>query len=390
MGRHAFILVEGSGARSVWLCAALLAACEGRGDRAEAALAHPAEPLVGLSEAQTARFQRGREEFLEVDTAIEGLGPLFNAASCSHCHSLGGVGGGGLARVTRSVCVDAQGVVQEPAGGTLIPLFSTRPELSVAAPPADCDAHTVQRRSTPLFGAGLIEAIADESLEQLAAEQAPEIRGRVAWIEDIGTGEQRAGRFGWKAQHATLRSFAGDAYRNELGITNELFPDELAPGGDAALLAAMDPVEDPEAQVGAIDALADFMRFLPPPAAGEGSALGAELFQGSGCADCHVPVLNARETVEFAAQSVPLYSDLLLHDVGTGDWIAQGAASGTELRTAPLWGLRFAPTYLHDGRASTVSEAILAHAGQAAPSRRAFTELSSSEQAELVSFLEAL
>ncbi|MEY2932946.1 MAG: hypothetical protein RL033_3695 [Pseudomonadota bacterium] len=390
MGRYVIPVAGQVRARLPFLWLLFGAACQGRSAEVGVPVASPVEPLAGLTEAQTARFQRGREEFLEVDTAIEGLGPLFNAASCSHCHALGGVGGGGVARVTRSVCVDAEGVVSEPSGGTLIPLFSTRPELSAAAPPRDCDTHTVQRRSTPLFGAGLMEAIADEELEWVASQQAVAIRGRVAWIEDAGTGELRAGRFGWKAQQATLRTFAGDAYRNELGITNELFPDELAPGGDLALLAAMDPIEDPEADVGAIDALADFMRFLPPLSVGDSSVLGAELFDSIGCAGCHVPVLHAAETADIVAQGVPLYSDLLLHDVGTGDLIVQGAADGRELRTAPLWGLRFAPHLLHDGRASTVSEAILAHAGQATASRQAFVELLSSEQAELLSFLSAL
>jgi CxxC motif-containing protein (DUF1111 family) len=372
------------------LALALLAACQGRGEEANAPMGGSLEPLAGLNEAQTARFQRGREEFLEVDTPIEGLGPLFNAASCSHCHSLGGVGGGGLARVARSVCVDGAGVATESSSGSLIPLFSTRPDLAAAAPPRDCDTHTVQRRSTPLFGAGLLEAVADATLEQLAEQQAPELRGRVAWIEDVSSGELRAGRFGWKAQHASLRAFSGDAYRNELGITNELFPDEVAPGGDAELLAAMDPTEDPEAEVGAIDALADFMRFLPPVPAAEEASGGSELFESVGCAACHVPALSSTPTGDIPAQSVPLYSDLLLHDVGTGDLIAQGAATGGEFRTAPLWGLRFAPNFLHDGRASTLGEAISAHAGQAGASRQRFVQLSASEQRELLAFLKDL
>jgi CxxC motif-containing protein (DUF1111 family) len=346
--------------------------------------------VEGLSEAQTARFQRGEAEFLEVDTPIEGLGPLFNGASCSHCHSLGGVGGGGVARVSRVVCLGSDGDSMSPRGGSVIHLFSTRPDLGAASPPRDCEAHIAQRRSTPLFGVGLIEAIADDELERIAEAQAAEIRGRVAWIDDVDGGERRAGRFGWKAQHATLRAFAGDAYLNELGITNELFPQEIAPDGDAALLALMDPTLDPEADVGAIDALADFMRFLAPVAAPSPTSEGSELFERIGCSGCHVPWLATSATAELPAQQARLFSDLLLHDIATGDLVAQGAADGDEFRTAPLWGLRFAPNYLHDGSASTLAEAIVAHGGQAARSRQAFTELSASEQSQLTAFLKSL
>ncbi len=226
---------------------------------------------------------------------------------------------------------------------TLLHLFSTRPDLAAAGIPAHCDAVAAQRRTTSLFGAGLIEAIADDEIESLSERQPRDVAGRVAHVRDLVSGKRRVGRFGWKSQHATLESFAGDAYRNEMGITNELFPKEVAPNGDTTLLQAMDPTPDPEAQVGSLGRLADFMRLLAAPEPGPEDEEGAALFSQIGCETCHQtayrtisdePALNARE--------VRLYSDLLLHDVGTGDGIAQGDAGENELRTPPLWGVRHA------------------------------------------------
>ncbi|MGC4094284.1 MAG: di-heme oxidoredictase family protein [Polyangiaceae bacterium] len=359
------------------------------GDEAPVA-ASIAHPLSGLDVRQMARFQRGTQEFLEVETAAEGLGPLFNGASCSQCHSAGGLGGGGVLRVMRAVCQEADGSTSEPKGGSLIHLFSTRPDIASAEPPNYCTPLISQRRSTPLFGAGLLEAIADDTLQALADSQPAYLRGRVAWIDEPSSKQRRAGRFGWKAQHATLRAFAADAYRNELGITNELFPDEAAPHGDKTLLAAMDAVPDPEARVGAIDALSDFMRFLAPIAPSTTSVDGAKSFAAIGCATCHVPTLRAEKTPEFPEQQAQVYSDLLLHDIGTGDGVEQGAAKGDEFRTAPLWGLRHAPVFLHDGRANSVELAILAHDKQASVARAAFESLSETEQKALVEFLHTL
>src|SRR6185295_3212540 len=169
----------------------------------------------------------------------------------------------------------------------------------------------------------LIEAIPDDAIAAAAAEQASSEgpHGAVAWVTDVASGMRRVGRFGWKAQHATLDAFAADAYRNEMGITNELFPMENAPNGDAAALAAMDWVPDPEARVGVVGELADFMRFLAPaaPRAGETAdhAAGAVVFAAIGCAVCHRPSYTtaADAGAGRAGVTVALYSDLLLHDV---------------------------------------------------------------------------
>jgi len=352
-----------------------------------AAVAHS---LSGLDLRQISRFQRGTQEFQEVESVAEGLGPLFNGASCSQCHATGGLGGGGVLRVMRSVCVASDGSTSEPAGGSLIHLFSTRPDIATARPPEYCSAWNSQRKSTPLFGAGLLEAVSDETLQALSEQQPAEVRGRVAWIVDPDSQQRRAGRLGWKAQHASLRAFAADAYRNELGVTNELFPDETAPGGNTSLLALMDSVPDPEARVGAIDSLRDFMRFLAPIEPASEARSGASTFASIGCASCHVPVLRTQATSDLPAQNAALYSDLLLHDVGTGDGVAQGAATGAEFRSAPLWGLRNAPVYLHDGRANNIEEAILAHDNQALAAKSAFESLEAPERQGLLEFLHSL
>ena len=197
-----------------------------------------------------------------------------------------------------------------------------------------------RRTSVPLFGAGLIEAIPDETL--LALEDPFDrdrdgISGRAAVVTDMATGQRRVGRFGWKAQIATLLTFSGDAYTNEMGITNDVFPEEPYGGISEAQLRECDLVRDPEDLVDprtgkrAIDNFEAFMKFLAPPARGtitEEVRTGEQVFTAVGCASCHMPALTtgANASAALNRKTAALYSDLLLHDVGTGDGIAQGAA----------------------------------------------------------------
>jgi CxxC motif-containing protein (DUF1111 family) len=259
------------------------------------------------------------------------------------------------------------------------------------------------RQSTPLFGLGLIEAIPDDVIVQNALAPKPfGIRGRVSRVQDVATGRVRVGRFGWKAQQATLLSFAADAYLNEMGITSRFFPNENAPNGNAALLAQFDAVADPEDQVdpvtgkGDIDAVADFMRFLaPPPSQAQSVAAqaGQALFAQVGCASCHRPVMftGPNRVGALDSQRVALYSDLLLHDMGDlGDGIVQGSAGPREFRTPPLWGVRATGPYLHDGRAGTLDEAIRAHAGEAAEVRDRYRALTPMLRDQLLRFLNGI
>ena len=195
----------------------------------------------------------------------------------------------------------------------------------------------------------------------------------------------------------TLFQFSGDAYLNEMGITNPQFPNENCPQGDCAALA-FNPakgISDPDGE--GVEAFNNFMTMLAPPPRGPISVdvvVGGVIFASLGCANCHVPALRTgpHEVQALANQTFFPFSDFLLHDMGSlGDGIEQqGRATGREMRTAPLWGLREIETFLHDGRATTVEQAILAHEGQDAAARDRFQALNSDSKAKLLKFLNSL
>jgi CxxC motif-containing protein (DUF1111 family) len=260
-----------------------------------------------------------------------------------------------------------------------------------------------QRQTTPLFGLGLIEAIADGTIVDNALAHKPDgVTGRVAMVQDVAIGQTRVGRFGWKAQVATILTFAGDAYLNEVGITNRLFRDENAPNGNLCLLDKYDNVGDPEDTTepdtgkADIDLFAHFMRFLaPPPQLPFSSAAksGEGLFAQIGCAACHQPsMMTAPSTIAaLDRKDVRLYSDLMLHDmVSLGDGIAQDPAETREMRTAPLWGLRVRTKLLHDGRAPTIDRAIRFHDGEGAVACDRYVQMSPPLQNQLIEFLKSI
>jgi len=357
------------------------------------------DPLPGLSPSQLAAFDDGLGDFQEVDTPATGLGPVFNNVSCVACHSAPAPGGGSTIVETRfGRLVGGHFDPLTALGGSLLQDKAIEPSAQEVIPP---EANIVAKRiTTPLFGAGLIEAIPDAAILLNAIIRRPDgISGRASIITDVASGRLRVGRFGWKAQQATLLAFSGDAYLNEIGITSRLFPQENAPNGNAALLAQYDTVPDPEDVVDPatgrsdIDAFADFMRLLAPPPTlpltGAAKA-GNSLFTQIGCSNCHVPGMitgpNAISVLD--RKLVALYSDLLLHDMGTlGDGIGQAAAAPQEMRTAPLWGLRVRSAYLHDGRAATVDAAILLHDGEALVTRNRYASLSATQKQQLLQFL---
>jgi CxxC motif-containing protein (DUF1111 family) len=227
------------------------------------------------------------------------------------------------------------------------------------------------------------------------------VSGRAATVIDQGTGERRIGRFGWKSQHATLLAFGADAYRNEMGITNDLFPAEVAVGVHASRMRSCDPIPDPEdirdprTNRRGIDNFASFMRFLAPVSRGPSDAAaetGEAVFKEAGCATCHVPTLTtgANANPLLHRRPVPLFSDLLLHDVGTGDGIRQGDAGPEEMRTPALWGLRFRRPLLHDGSAATYDEAIRRHGREGEISRGRYERLSDEQRNAMLRFLASL
>ncbi|MBP6529390.1 MAG: hypothetical protein KA260_04665 [Burkholderiales bacterium] len=363
----------------------------------------PGEPLPGLTAAQLQAFFDGLDEFTTEETPEGGLGPIFNQKSCVACHSSAAPGGASAVSVTRYGRRLPDGGFDPLSflGGSLLHTFATRPELQEVIPR---QANVIAKRiTTPVFGLGLIEAIPDAALLDAAAKpKADGVRGRAAMITDVETGQQRVGRLGWKAQHASVLAFAADAYANEMGVSNRLFPIQNAPNNRRDLLAQfnistdVEDVVDPATGLADVDRTVNFMRFLAPlprrtPDAS--ATAGQTVFEQTGCITCHTATLrtglNAIPALD--RKPVPLYSDLLLHDMGSlGDGIAQGAASPREMKTAPLWGLASRPFYLHDGRAPTVTMAIQAHDGEARASRDRFARLPAAQRQQLLDFLRTL
>jgi CxxC motif-containing protein (DUF1111 family) len=345
----------------------------------------------------------GREDFTEVETAEEGLGPAFNGASCAVCHSVPAIGGITAMTEIRGGYRDEDGKFTALYGGTLYHLFSIPDHRCQVNIPVE--ANVIARRAPiPLFGAGLVEAIPDETI---AAQEDPDdrdgdgISGRAARIFDVATLRTRVGRFGWKSQQATLLAFSGDAYRNEMGITNDLFRDEVALGVDPEQLKLCSPrrgiedARDRSTGLRGIDQFTNFMKFLAPVERGpvdETVRQGEQLFRSVGCAACHTPVMTTGPSSNplFDRKPVPLFSDLLLHDVATGDGIEQEAATGEEIRTPALWGLRVRRPLLHDGSAATPEAAILRHGKEAAPTMERYQALTALERTHLLAFLASL
>ena len=362
-------------------------------------------PLAGITPSEFTEFRLGLDDFTEVETAEEGLGPAFNGTSCAVCHSVPAIGGGGVILEVRAGYSDGRGEASalNEAGDTLIHMLSTPSHGCQALIPDDVNV-IARRAPIPLFGAGLVEAIPDEAL--LALEDPDDrnrdgVSGRAAIVVDVATGERRVGRFGWKAQHATLLAFGADAYRNEMGITNDLFPNESAFGVSSAQMRLCDPIPDPEdrrdpaTRRRGIDNFESFMRFLAPigRARSDGASLAGErTFAAIGCTNCHVPSLTTGPNANplFHRRSVPLFSNLMLHDIGTGDGIQQAGAAPSEIRTPALWGLRFRRPLLHDGSAATIAEAVTRHRGEADTARRGYERLTSEEREQLLAFLRSL
>lgn len=366
------------------------------------------DPLPGLSAADMLRFLEGKEQFLRVRQAPDGLGPIMNKDSCGGCHSIPAAGGAGSIFVTRFGRLVGKGEFDPMAefGGSLLQALAVTEGCSEQVP---AEAFSVHRITTPMFGAGLIEAIDDATL--LALEDPDDvdgdgISGRAHVVFDPYEQQMRVGRFGWKAQVATLATFSADAGLNEMGITSVLFPEENDPNGILPPgLARCDLVADPEDEpdengVSDFERIGDFQRFLAPPRRLPMlNSRGLALFRQIGCDDCHRPVMitGNHEVPALSRKPAFLYSDLLLHDMGTlGDEIVQGDAGGTEMRTPPLWGVRTRPALLHDGRFNDanpsirIRQAIEAHEGEGAASRDTWLALPLIDKALVLRFLNSI
>lgn len=335
---------------------------------------------------------RGEVLFATRFTPGQGLGPLFNDTSCIGCHAIpvtGGMGPEGLGIATRVGRLTPAGF--DPMIGRGGPVARAR---SVTEKSLPCDFApgipegvnvTSVRNAPDLRGTGLIDEIPDEQIAAGAVPRGDGVHGRAHWVR-AADGHERIGRFGWKADTATLRQFVADAFRNELGITNPLAPMDILPVGQPGRRRCPGEGLSLEDDGSMVDAVTAFVASLPPPAVRATSPQGSALFEAIGCAACHTPSLS------FGDRRAWLYSDLLLHDLGPDldDKVGQGQAGGPEWRTTPLWGLGMRPRLLHDGRARTIAEAIVAHGGEAATARQRFLLLSPEERETLLTFLAGL
>jgi CxxC motif-containing protein (DUF1111 family) len=351
-------------------------------------------------------FNDNRFIFEEVEDADDGLGPTYNAQSCRECHQNIVTGGASQVTVQRAGHLQ-NGEFFDSQGGSLIHSRATHPDAMEILTSAD--TITTFRISPTTLGDGFIEAIANDTLIRIRDSQPLVLRGTAVVVPVLeANGRARIGRFGWKSQHASLESFAADAYLNEMGITTPLLPVEnTAAGRD---VSKFDFVPDPENDGEDVMAFANFMRATMAPPRGAmtaEAAAGSQIFARTGCATCHVTsittapagtAINGGALIVRPAlgnKIIHPYSDFLLHDIGTGDGIPiqptpEYAGTANKIRTAPLWGLRTRNRLMHDGLTFTRADAILRHGGQAAEVRRDYQALSATAKAALIAFLNIL
>jgi len=356
------------------------------------------------------QFDVDKAAFEERELIADGLGPVYNAQSCAECHQNPVTGAISQVSEIRAGHFNGIEFIEHP-GGSLI--HSRAIDATLQERVFEGNEIRALRTSLNTLGDGFVEAIADETLIAIAQKQPSESRGRIAGeviqvpvLEAAGV--LRVGRFGWKNQHASLVSFSGDAYLNEMGITSPLFPTENTANG--ASVAAYDSVPDPEDHGDGIEKFATFIRATKVPpcdeilAATAEAASGSSLFNQIGCAVCHTTTIvtaPAGTLINGGMFTIPAalgdkiihpFSDFLLHNVGTGDGIVQngGPSTRNKLRTPPLWGVRTRNQLMHDGGSLTLSDAILRHDGEARAVINSYRRLIGTQQAHLLTFLKSL
>jgi CxxC motif-containing protein (DUF1111 family) len=387
-------------------------------------------------------------KFEEVEAVSDGLGPLYNAQSCRECHQNPTTGGSSQVSELRVGHNNAQGVFQNPdisinhgaeviKGRSLINDRAICP--SGAFPSTEIQEHVPDsekirtfRVSLNVLGDGFIEALADQTLLDIAKDQCKKDHGKICgqalFVPVVeAPGKTAVGRFGWKDQQASLLSFSADAYLNEMGITSRLQPDEVT--NLCNTVSEPNDKTDPDG-LSDIDHFARFMRASEAPARDATLSQtpeakhGETLFDKVGCATCHVATLAtaaAGTPINGGSFAVPPalgektfhpYGDFLLHNVGTGDGIVQSATehygkryaerawekfslhefgnTANKIRTAPLWGVRLHSRLMHDGASVTFTDAIRRHRGEASQVTDAFEKLTPAEKKALLTFLESL
>ena len=397
--RVLFVVVLACAAATIVACTQLTTEAPANGDTFD-------QPVAGLTAAEAAVFAKGDAEFGRRFSPATGLGPVFNNASCAACHS--GDGRGVLENALHRIgSVDDDFL--RAIGGPQIQdkaIPGAEPEL---IPPG---VAVSTRLPPPVFGVGLIEAIPDATILSRADPDDRDndgISGRPNWVradefvperEPGGGPGLKLGRFGRKAQNSNLLQQVTGAYLQDMGITSDFLPVENRNPRSSVALEALDRVIDPEIPSATVLAVTHYIRSLAPPAPGSENPEGQTLFATIKCASCHVTSMQTGTSVVAALsnQSVRLYSDLLLHDMGDAlaDGRPDGSATGREWRTTPLWGLRLMRRFLdghallmHDGRAHSVEQAILLHGGEAKASRDAFAALTATQKRALLEYVES-
>ena len=407
--------------------------------------------IIGLDSTLQEYFATAQQNFNSPETTAQGLGPRFNLDACGGCHAYPALGGSSPAvnpQIAVATAYGAKNVVPAflslhgpirevrfvatpqgtPDGGVhSLFVISGRNDKSVdasrcTAVQEDFDAQYAKnnlgfRIPTPLFGAGLLEQITDAALEaNLTQNQSPKnslgISGKLNHSGNTGN----ITRFGWKAQNPSVLLFGSEAYNVEMGISNENFPVER--DGNPSCQFANRPNDiislygtDIDNIMSSSEKNAFFLRFLAPPVpsamipgGSDSITRGRQQFSAIACDACHTPFFttdNNADLASFNKQTVSLFSDLALHNMGPhlADGIQQGSAAGDEFRTAPLWGLGQRIFFLHDGRTSDLVEAIQAHASkgnfvyqdsEANQVVKNFTQLGEKDKQDLLNFLRSL
>jgi CxxC motif-containing protein (DUF1111 family) len=375
----------------------------------------------GIPEPPGDTFVLDQAQFERKHDASTGLGPVFNATACVECHNNGVAGAASQFTEQRVGHNNANGNFVNPTitinegantitGRSIVNDRSICPQAQEHAP--DTENIRTLRAVLNTLGDGFVEAVGDQTFLAIAASQPAQsnglIHGEAIQVPILeAPGHTGVGKFGWKDQDPTILSFSGDAYLNEMGVTNRLKPKDVTP----VCKVTTDPEDKPDALgLADIDHFAQFIRgTLVPPrdtalAATSNAIAGQNLFSSIGCAMCHVPTLTTEPpgtVINGGAYTVPAalgnkiihpYGDYLLHDVGTGDGIVQGGPADTanKLRTAPLWGLRIKARFMHDNASATLRDAIQRHGGEAQNVITMFNGLTAPQQQQLITFLQSL
>jgi CxxC motif-containing protein (DUF1111 family) len=375
----------------------------------------------GIAEPAGDTFTLDQRIYETQHDVTDGLGPVFNGRACAECHQNPVSGGASQFTELRIGHRDGNGNFVNPTvpiddgaasitGRSILNDRAVVPEAQEHIPVTE-DIRAL-RAALNTLGDGFVEAIDDSTLLEIAARQPQISEGRIHG-EAIevpifeAPGQTRIGRFGWKDQHGSLLSFIGDAYLNEMGVTNRLRPKDTTSIGKVT----QDPEDVPDSLgLADIDHFAQFIRGTKVPprdaalAGTESTLAGERLFHSTGCSTCHVSSIttaSAGTVIDGGTFVVPAalgnkiihpYSDLLLHDIETGDGIVQAGPQDTanKLRTAALWGLRMRPRYMHDLRSLTLENAIERHQGEARQVTGEFRELTEIQKQQLISFLNSL